>query len=55
MTLKEILKCYNHALETGIVDKGMRNVIITTLFKKGSPLYCDNYRTFSSSIIWGKY
>jgi hypothetical protein len=52
--LKEILKCYNHALETGIVDKGMRDVIITTLFKKGSPLYCDNYRTLSLINHMGK-
>jgi hypothetical protein len=33
LMLKETLKCYNHALETGTVDKGMRDVIITTLFK----------------------
>jgi DNA-binding protein H-NS len=52
--LEEILKCYNYALETGNVDKGMRDVIITTLFKKGSPLYCDNYRTLSLINHMGK-
>ena len=52
--LKEILICYNHALESGDVDKGMRDVIITTLFKKGSPLYCDNYRTLSLINHMGK-
>jgi hypothetical protein len=54
LMLKEILNCYNHALETGFVDKGMRDVIITTLFKKGSPLYCDNYRTLSLINHMGK-
>jgi hypothetical protein len=54
LMLKEILKCYNHALETGIVDKGMRDVIITTPFKKGSPLYCDDYRTLSLINHMGK-
>ena len=42
-----LLEVFNEALRTGIVDKGLKDVIITLLFKKGSPLLCDNYRTLS--------
>ena len=42
-----LLEVFNEALCTGVVDKGLKDVIITLLFKKGSPLLCDNYRTLS--------
>ena len=45
--LDVLLVCFNDALRTGLVDKGLKDVIITTLFKKGSPMICDNYRTLS--------
>lgn len=45
--LDVILSCFNDALRTGVVDKCLKDVIITTLFKKGDPLLCDNYRTLS--------
>ena len=52
--LDELLVCFNSALQTGVVESGMRDVIITTLFKKGSPLLCDNYRTLSLINHMGK-
>jgi exonuclease III len=45
--LTVLLEVFNEALRTGVVDKGLKDVIITLLFKKGSSLLCDNYRTLS--------
>ena len=42
-----ILDKFNESLCTGVVDKGLKDVIITLLLKKGSPLLCDNHRTLS--------
>jgi hypothetical protein len=37
-----LLEVFNEVLRTGVVDKGLKGVIITLLFTKGSPLLCDN-------------
>ena len=54
LLLDGLLGCYNAALQSGVVDKLLKDVIITTLFKKGSPLVCDNYRTLSLINHLGK-
>ena len=45
--LPRMLGFFNRALRSGVVHSGLKDVIITTLFKKGNPMFCDNYRTLS--------
>jgi hypothetical protein len=48
-SLNLILGYFNEALATHgrRVHAGLEYIIITTLFKKGNPSFCDNYRTLS--------
>jgi hypothetical protein len=44
LLLDGVLSSFNVALRTGNVQSGWRDVIITTLHKKGDPKVCDNYK-----------
>lgn len=44
-----LTKCFNEALDSGIIPSAWKDVIISILFKKGDKRDCNNYR--GSSLI----
>lgn len=52
--LVRMLDVFNQCLESGVVESGLKDVIISFLHKKGSIVDCDNYRTLSLISHAGK-